>query len=220
MKSGAVLGVEPVVRIEGQEVHLSSFRKHRRLVQNEPTIVNAGLESHAYRIPQARRGSGPAIEVTVRDAGSAGVSPASSRHWAEGPTFSKNGGKVGVQTAETLYGRRDPGECGPARRRRSQVKTVSLKRWEGRTPATARPWVGRKYYPCQRTPVHQQKYSRGACGAHAPRIQLSGYSVSGTSSSGVGGGGSAGWRRRRVRRGAMPNSTSFSLWPPKWTFRA
>ncbi len=31
---------------------------------------------------------------------------------------------------------------------------------------------------------------------------------------GLGGGGSAGWGERRLRSGAIPNSTSTSLWPP------
>lgn len=52
MKGGAVSRIEPVARIEGQEGNLSSLRKLRGLVHHEAAIVNAGLESHLWRIPQ------------------------------------------------------------------------------------------------------------------------------------------------------------------------
>jgi hypothetical protein len=45
MQGGAVRRVEPVARI-----YLSSLEELRRLVHHEPTLVNAGLESHAERI--------------------------------------------------------------------------------------------------------------------------------------------------------------------------
>lgn len=51
MKGGAVLRVEPVTRIEGQEIYFSSLGEGRRLVYEEPAIMNAGLESHVERIP-------------------------------------------------------------------------------------------------------------------------------------------------------------------------
>ena len=57
MKGGAVIRVEPVTRIERQEIDLGSFRERRRLVHNEPAILNTGLESHVVRI--LRVGTGP-----------------------------------------------------------------------------------------------------------------------------------------------------------------
>jgi len=51
MESGAVSGVEPVTRIERQEIDFGPLREVRRLVYHESTIVNASFESHPGRIP-------------------------------------------------------------------------------------------------------------------------------------------------------------------------
>src|ERR1700692_3614306 len=47
MESRAVLGVEPVARIERQEIDFSAFGHFRRLVHHEPTILNSRLQSHS-----------------------------------------------------------------------------------------------------------------------------------------------------------------------------
>jgi hypothetical protein len=54
----------------------------------------------------------------ARPPGSAGVSPASSREWAAGPAFLAEHRRA--SRTEPVAGRRGRGECGPARRRRSQ----------------------------------------------------------------------------------------------------
>ena len=48
MEQGTVFRIEPVSRIEGKEIYLSSFRELRRFVQHEPAVVNAGFEDHAF----------------------------------------------------------------------------------------------------------------------------------------------------------------------------
>ena len=72
MKGGAVRRVEPVARIEGQEVDFRSLRELRRLVHHEPTHVNAGLESHGERIApvpeHAARAGVPRLQ-TAADSG-------------------------------------------------------------------------------------------------------------------------------------------------------
>lgn len=47
MKGSAVSRFKPVARIEGQEINFCSLRELCRLVHQEPTVVNMGLESHA-----------------------------------------------------------------------------------------------------------------------------------------------------------------------------
>jgi len=51
MKGRTVSRVEPVARIERKEINFCSFRKLCRLIYQEPTLVNTGLESHAKRVP-------------------------------------------------------------------------------------------------------------------------------------------------------------------------
>jgi hypothetical protein len=46
MEGGTVFCVEPVAWIEGQESHLRALGKLRRLVHEEPAIVNAGFQCH------------------------------------------------------------------------------------------------------------------------------------------------------------------------------
>jgi len=43
VKGSAVRRVEPVARIEGQEINFCSLRELCRLVHQKPTFVNAGL---------------------------------------------------------------------------------------------------------------------------------------------------------------------------------
>ena len=50
VKGGAVSRIEPVARIEREESHFSALGELRRFIHDEPTIVNAGFESHAERI--------------------------------------------------------------------------------------------------------------------------------------------------------------------------
>jgi hypothetical protein len=61
MKCGAVLGGEPVARIEGQEVNFSALRELRGLVHHESAIVNTGLDRHRERIPPS-----PPLRATCR----------------------------------------------------------------------------------------------------------------------------------------------------------
>ena len=69
----------------------------------------------------ARRPSPPApLKERARQesgapAGSAGILPASSRQWAEGPTFLEGRGEAGFGAAEPMAGRPGRRECGPAR---------------------------------------------------------------------------------------------------------
>jgi len=55
VKGGPVSRVEPVSRIEGLEINLSAFRKLRRLVQQEPTVVHMGFQRHVQKVPQGVR---------------------------------------------------------------------------------------------------------------------------------------------------------------------
>jgi hypothetical protein len=50
VEGGTISRLEPVAGIERQEVHFSSLGKLCRLVHQEPTIMNTGLESHVERI--------------------------------------------------------------------------------------------------------------------------------------------------------------------------
>ncbi len=59
VQRGAVAWVEPVARIEGQELNLSSLGELCRLVHEEPTFVNTGLEGHAKSLPQVWSGMSP-----------------------------------------------------------------------------------------------------------------------------------------------------------------
>lgn len=52
VEGGAVLWIEPVARIEGQEADLSPFRELRGLLYHEPAVVYAGFESHRRVILQ------------------------------------------------------------------------------------------------------------------------------------------------------------------------
>jgi hypothetical protein len=47
MKGGTIIRIEPVTRIERQELNFNSLRELRRLFYHEPAIVNTGLDSHA-----------------------------------------------------------------------------------------------------------------------------------------------------------------------------
>ena len=54
MEGIAVSRVEPVARVEGQEMNLRSLREFRWLVHQEPTILNTAFERHTERIPRVR----------------------------------------------------------------------------------------------------------------------------------------------------------------------
>lgn len=77
VQRGAVAWVEPVARIEGQELNLRSLRELCRLVHKEPTFVNTGLESHAKSLPQVCSGMRPA------EGGRIGMQPRFSRAQGE-----------------------------------------------------------------------------------------------------------------------------------------
>src|SRR5258708_37406819 len=66
MESRAILRVEPVARIERQEIDFSAFGQLRRLVQHEPAIVNARLQRHTTRIARGSGGSRRRVEDTGR----------------------------------------------------------------------------------------------------------------------------------------------------------
>ena len=52
VEGGAVIRVEPVARIEGQELNLRSLRQLSGLFHYESTVVNSGLDRHARRVPR------------------------------------------------------------------------------------------------------------------------------------------------------------------------
>lgn len=51
MKGSTILRVEPVARIEWQEINFSPLRELRRLIYDESPMMNAGLDCHGGRIP-------------------------------------------------------------------------------------------------------------------------------------------------------------------------
>jgi hypothetical protein len=83
VKGGTVSGIEPVARIEEQEINFSSFRELRRLVQQKPTCVNAGRQSHVKRIPKVL------VHATTTDTLAAVVAGRVGRRDAGAPRGSK-----------------------------------------------------------------------------------------------------------------------------------
>jgi hypothetical protein len=51
MKGSTILRVEPVARIEWQEINLSPLREFRGFIYDESPMMNAGLNCHGGRIP-------------------------------------------------------------------------------------------------------------------------------------------------------------------------
>src|SRR5258708_29472216 len=99
MESRAIIGVEPVARVERQEMNHRAFWQLCRLVDHEPTIVNAGLQSHDYRIPcdplPARR------ERPVRAVDGAQPTPIEGRDRSP-QTLPPSSGSAGLRTAGEL----------------------------------------------------------------------------------------------------------------------
>jgi hypothetical protein len=60
MEGCSILLIEPVSRVEGQEIDFSAFRQVCPLVDDEPAILNAGFQGHAATI--ARGSQVPSLD--------------------------------------------------------------------------------------------------------------------------------------------------------------